>query len=231
MGRVFGMIAALVVYLSVATVLAAGAGLVYLRASGKLDEQKLARIVALVQGLEQTETPSDAGGEANKNQDAEQPSYDDREKARQLHSRQLEMRELALKSGLERIRFEQRVLTEDKDRYERLKVAFEEQLAALRDGAKSSGRENIRLIWENIKPKLAKAQILEMLQAQEINEVVAILSAVPIARRAKIISEFKTPDEEAKLDEILRLIRQGVPETNLIDKTRSQIQEPQNDRQ
>jgi hypothetical protein len=231
MGRVFGMIAALVVYLSVATVLAAGAGLVYLRASGKLDEQKLARIVALVQGLEQTEAPSDAGGEANKNQDAEQPSYDDREKARQLHSRQLEMRELALKSGLERIRFEQRVLTEDKDRYERLKVAFEEQLAALRDGAKSSGRENIRLIWENIKPKLAKAQILEMLQAQEINEVVAILSAVPIARRAKIISEFKTPDEEAKLDEILRLIRQGVPETNLIDKTRSQIQEPQNDRQ
>jgi hypothetical protein len=230
MGRILGMIAALIAYLSVATVLAAGAGFVYLRANGKLDEQKLARIVALLQGLEVTEkTPEKT--EETKDQDSEQPSYDEREKARQLHSRQLEMRELALKSGLERIRFEQRVLTEEKDRYERLKLAFEEQLAALRDGARSSGRENIRLIWENIKPKLAKSQILEMLQAQEINEVVAILSAVPIAKRAKIISEFKTPEEEAKLDEILRLIRQGVPETNLIDKTRGQIQEPQNERQ
>ncbi len=186
--------------------------------------------MALLQGLEVTEKTPEKTAEA-KDQDSEQPSYDEREKARQLHSRQLEMRELSLKSGLERIRFEQRVLTEEKDRYERLKLAFEEQLAALRDGARSSGRENIRLIWENIKPKLAKSQILEMLQAQEINEVVAILSAVPIARRAKIISEFKTSEEEAKLDEILRLIRQGVPETNLIDRTRSQIQEPQNDRQ
>ncbi len=230
MGRLVGMIAGLICYLSVATMLAAGAGFVYLRATGKLDEQRLARIVALLQGIETTEKPAEAPTE-KKQQDVEQPSYDERDKARQLHSRQLEMRELALKTGLERIRFEQRVLTEEKDRYERLKTAFEEQLATLRDGAKSSGRENIRLIWENIKPKLAKEQILEMLEAQEINEVVAILSAVPIAKRAKIISEFKTPEEAAKLDQILRLIRQGVPETNLIDKTRAQIQEPQNDRQ
>lgn len=229
MGRLLGMIAALVAYLSVATVLAAASGLVYLRASGKLDAQKLAHVVALLQGLEIPDKQPEKQAE-EKALDSEQPSYDDREKTRQLHSRALEMRELALKSGLERIRFEQRVLTEEKDRYERLKVAFEEQLAALRDGAKSSGRENIRLIWENIKPKLAKEQILEMLEANEINEVVAILSAVPIAKRAKIVSEFKTPDETGKLDEILRLIRQGVPETNLIDKTRSQIQEPNKDR-
>lgn len=229
MGRLLGMVAALIAYLSVATVLAAASGLVYLRASGKLDAQKLAHIVALVQGLEIPDKPAEKPSE-DKTQDSEQPSYDEREKARQLHSRQLEMRELALKSGLERIRFEQRVLTEEKDRYERLKAAFEEQLAALRDGAKSSGRENIRLIWENIKPKLAKEQILEMLDKNEINEVVAILSAVPIAKRAKIISEFKTPDEAEKLDEILRLIRLGVPETNLIDKTRGQIQEPTSER-
>lgn len=136
------------------------------------------------------------------------------------------MHKLALKTSMERVQYAQKVLTEDKDRYERLKTAFEEQLGALRDGAKSTGRENVRLIWENIKPKLAKEQILQMLEANEINEVVAILSAVPIARRAKIISEFKTPAETAKVDEILRLIRQGVPETNLIDKTRSQVVEP-----
>ena len=215
--------------LSVATVLAVGSGLVYLCATGKLDEQKMARVVALIQGLETTEKKSEETND-DKTKDAEQPSYDERENARRLHSRQLEMRELALKTGLERIRFEQRVLTEEKDRYERLKTAFEDQLAALRDGAKSSGRENVRLIWETIKPKQAKEQILQMLKAQEINEVVAILSAMPIAKRAKIISEFKTPDETHKMDDMLRLIRQGVPETNLIDKTRGQVQEPPGDR-
>jgi hypothetical protein len=147
-----------------------------------------------------------------------------------MQSRQLELREQSLKSGLERVQFAQKTLSEEKDRYERLKTAFENQLAALGDGAKSAGRENVRLIWENIKPKLAKEQILQMLESQEINEVVAILSSMPIAKRAKIISEFKTPGETAKMDEILRLIRQGVPETNLIDKTRSQVREPQSER-
>ena len=65
-----------------------------------------------------------------------------------------------------------------------------------------------------------------MIDKQEMNEVVTILVAMPIAKRAKIVSEFKTPDELQKLDEMLRLIRQGVPEVNLIDKTRSQIGEP-----
>jgi hypothetical protein len=229
MGRVLSLLAALVCYISVATVLSAVSGFVYLRASGKVDDQKLARVVALLQGIETEEKAAEPTVEG-KEQDSEQSSYDEREKARQLYSRQLEMRELALKSGQERIRSEQRDLMEQKDRYERLKTAFEEQLAALRDGAKSSGRENVRLIWETIKPKLAKEQMLAMLEAQEINEVVAILSAVPIAKRAKIISEFKTQDETAKLDQILRLIRQGVPETNLIDKTGKQIIEPQGDR-
>ena len=67
---------------------------------------------------------------------------------------------------------------------------------------------------------------MEMIDKQEMNEVVTILVAMPIAKRAKIVSEFKTAEELQKLDEMLRLIRQGVPEVNLIDKTRSQIDEP-----
>ncbi len=82
------------------------------------------------------------------------------------------------------------------------------------------------MIWENIKPKQAKEQILKMLDNQEMNEVVTILSGMPIGKRAKIVGEFKTPEETEKLDEILRLIRCGVPEVNLIDKTLSQVKQP-----
>ena len=96
----------------------------------------------------------------------------------------------------------------------------------MRSKALSTGRENVRTIWENIKPKQAKEQIMEMIDKQEMNEVVTIFVAMPIAKRAKIVSEFKTAEELQKLDEIMRLIRQGVPEVNLIDKTRSQIGQP-----
>ena len=182
-------------------------------------------MLAAAQGIEPKETKA-SSTEEEKPANAEQPSYDDREQGRELQRRNLELREQALKSGMDRVRFEQGKLARDKEIYDALEHAFEQQLEALRSKALSSGRENVRMIWENIKPKQAKEQILQMLEKQEINEVVTILSSMPISKRAKIVSEFKSADETEKLDEILRLIRSGVPEVNLIDKTRSQIKQP-----
>jgi len=223
--RLFGKLAALIVYLCVATLMAGVSGLVYLRANGDLEDGKLRQLLAVVRG-EPMAVKKEAENKDPAEQDREQPSFEQREQAGQLAVRHLEMREQALKSGLERIRFEQRALGEDKDRYERLKGAFEEQLSVLRNGALTSGRENVRLIWENIKAKQAKEQILQMIANDEMPEVVAILSAMPIGKRAKIVSEFKSPEEVEKLGEILRLIRQGMPEVNLIDKTQSQVKQP-----
>jgi hypothetical protein len=224
-GKLWRTMSQLGVYVCVATLVAQVVAVGYLRASGRLDNRRVDQILLAARGEVQ---PLDQAHEVTQQNDVdqEQPSYEDREQARQLQSRQFEMREQALKSGLERIRFEQHNLTRDKDRYDALQGAFDQRLEALRSKALSTGRENVRTIWENIKPKQAKEQIMEMIDKQEMNEVVTILVAMPTSKQAKIISEFKTPDELQKLDEMLRLIRQGVPEVNLIDKTRSQITEP-----
>jgi hypothetical protein len=223
MGRLFGAMMGLVAYFCVATLLAAGASLAYLRLSGTLSDDTLEKVVAVLEGAELVDANRDVP-QKPKSEDSEQPSYEDREQARDLQARNLELREQALNGRLDLVRAEQRALIADKERHERLKEAFTNQLTAMREGTISSGRENVRMIWENIKPKQAKEQILQMLAAQEINEVVALLSAMPIDRRAKIVGEFKTPDEAAKLDEILRLIREGIPETNLVEKTLNQAQ-------
>ena len=86
------------------------------------------------------------------------------------------------------------------------------------------------LIWENIKPKLAKELILKMIDADEKEEVVGIFASMPIPKQAKIVSEFKTEDEQKKLDDILRRIREGgvavtptgalVPDNSTADKAR-----------
>jgi len=224
-GKLWKMLSGVGVYVCVATLVAQVAAVGYLWASGKLDNRRVDQILLAARGeIQPMAQPREVT--PGTDVDQEQPSYEDREQMRQLQSRQIEMREQALKSGLERIRFEQNNLTRDKDRYKALEGAFDQRLETLRSKALTAGREHVRTIWENIKPKQAKEQILEMIDKQEMNEVVAILVAMPIAKRAKIISEFKTPDELQKLDEMLRLIRQGVPEVNLIDKTRSQIGEP-----
>ena len=225
MGGLLARLMALGAYLCVATVVAVLAGIVYLRTSGKLNNERIDRMLLVAQGLDVKEVKSEqvVGDKPN---DAEQPSYEDHEQSRELQSRNLEMREQALKSGLDRIRFEQSKVAREKEIYDALENAFDTQLEALRTKALSSGRENVRMIWENIKPKQAKEQILKMLDNQEMNEVVTILSGMPIGKRAKIVSEFKTAEETQRLDEILRLIRSGVPEVNLIDKTRSQVKQP-----
>ncbi len=225
MGALLARVITLGAYLCVATLVAEVAGVVYLRTNGQLNDERIERLIAAARGLDAKETKTEQADDTKPN-DLEQPSYEDREQTRELQSRNLELREQALKSGLDRIRFEQSKVAREKEIYDALENAFDTQLDALRTKALSSGRENVRMIWENIKPKQAKQQILEMLENQEMNEVVTILSSMPIGKRAKIVSEFKTPEETAKLDEILRLIRSGVPEVNLIDKTLSQIKQP-----
>jgi hypothetical protein len=225
MGALLSRLISLIAYACVGTFIAEAAGIAYLRATGKLDDQKIERFVEVAQGLDKNEAKTDEPLTITSDYE-DQPSYEEREQARDLQARQLEMREQALKSGLDRVRFEQRNLTVARERYDSLQGAFDQQLESLRSKALSSGLENVRQIWENIKPKQAKEQILEMIEAQEVNDVVSILSAMPIGKRAKIVAEFKSPEEAEKLEEILRLIRQGVPEVNLIDKTRSQIKQP-----
>jgi hypothetical protein len=224
MGRLISKLTHLIAYVCVATIVAQLSGIVYLRATGKLDNARLAKIADAVRGVEPTPPAAAPPAVAGDPSLQEEPSLAQRDEANDLAARNLELREQAVKTALDRVLYEKNTLVLEKDRYELIKRTFEEQLAALREGALSTGRESVRLIWENVKPKQAKEQILMMLEGRETNEVITILTAMPISKRAKIISEFKTQEETSKLDEILHLILEGVPEVDLIDETADQIQ-------
>jgi len=221
MGRLLTAGGALLAYLCVATVLTAAVVGGYLWTHGYMDKEKLDRIVAVARGVDLA--PQAVEQVAKTPQAAEQPSLDEVERQRAIQTRQLELREQAIGSGLDRVRFEQRKLTDERADYDRLKKGFEEVLNDKKNKAVVAGRENIQLIWENIKPKQAKEEMLQMIDSGEENEVVAIMSGISIAKRARIIGEFKTEEESKKLGEILRLIRQGVPEVLSIDQTRDEL--------
>ncbi len=216
-----GKLGSLFAYVCVATVLSLLMGLGYALASGRLNKGKLDDIAAVISGV-QHEQAKDVKT-VKTDETSEQPSLDDIEQKRAVKTRDIEMRELSLTNGLNRVAYETAQLQGERAKYDQLRNQFNAQLDALLGTAQDQGAENLRLIWENIKPKQAKEQILQMIEANQENDVVKILSAMPIAKRAKIISEFKTDEEAKKLQRLLDLIRQGLPDAKLIQDTRDEV--------
>jgi len=223
-GRLLGKVVALFVYLCVGTVIALVSGAVYLRGTGQLDDKKLERILAVAQGAEGDGALEKLTADGMP-LDREQQSYDDRDNSRQLRARHLELREQAVQSALLELHTQRQEFGIEKDRYEELVNAFQKEVRQLQANAVESGRVNIGQLWQNIKPKQAKEQILAILEDGDINDVVTILNSIPIARRGKIIAEFKLPEELEKLNEVLKLMRQGDPEKNLAKQAEERLQQ------
>jgi hypothetical protein len=220
----FGIATALAVYLCVGTMLSLLIGAGYLWTSGKLNPDKAFEMWALLHDVKPQ--PADAEKNAQSAAGASpQPSFEDLLRRSKVESRQLELKLQAVEQGLEQLRFARDEFTQDKERYERLKKDFQAELAKMSDGAKAEGFANVRLIWENIQPKLAKEQIMQMIEQDEIEDVVVILSDMPIRTRAKIVSTFTTDEEVAVMDEIMRLTREGSPEITVIENTLDQTQQ------
>ena len=213
---------ALVVYLCIGTVLAQGICLGYAWSKGFVSKPKLLQMIAVAQDKDERQSKNQ--DEDEKEPSSEQPSLEDIENARALRIRNLELREQAIQAGLDRVRYEQTKLIDERDMYVRTRAAFDAHLKNMKEGAIAKGRTDTRTILENIKPKQAKQQILQMIDAGEEEEVVAILSEMPVAKRAKIAGEFgKLDDDNEKLGKILRLIRQGVPEVSQIQDAQDEL--------
>jgi hypothetical protein len=224
MGRLLGILSTLFVFLCVGTVIALAIIMGYAATHGYLDKEKLLRIADVARGIEFAAPPLE---QANKQAESpDQPSFDDIERHRGIKARNLELREAAVQNGMDRIRFEQKKLEDQVSRYDLLRKAFNDKVLDV-DKAKAikEGQDKIRSIWENMKPKQVKDQILQMIDGGEMTEVVSILSSVATNKQSKIIAEFKTDDEIKKLDEILRLIRHGVPDVLPIDDARERLKQ------
>ena len=224
MGNLMRMLGAVIAWFCIATLLAQVIMISYLWSQGRLNREKVSLLAAVVQGVDLRGSGAAPSGEQSSR--VRSVSLDGIEEARAARFRQLELREQALVSGLKQIRFEKDTLTSEKERFERVYNTFIEKLGKDKVGALAKGNENARLLLESIKPKQSKELIMLMLEAEEIEEVVTLFEAMPIAKRAKIAAEFKTEEEAQKLSEILRRVRLGLPDAAIIDEAQQQLQTP-----
>lgn len=174
----------------------------------QMDRERVVRMLAVAQGID---TPPHDSKDPDKDVGPEETSYQDWLDRRASVFRDVELRETALQNALAGIKSQERQLADKQFTQRQIVDAFQTRLLELTQGAVATGRDEVRGMLEAMKAPQAKEQLLKMLDNDEIDEVVLLLSGMQQMKRAKILAEFKLPDEGEKVSEVLRLIRQGEP--------------------
>jgi hypothetical protein len=198
----------------VATVLAELLLFGYMAMRWDITRDRIVQILALAQGVDLFEIKEKAMVKAEQAA-IEQVSYSEILERRALEFRDLERREQALQDALDQLRFDRRKLAQQEKRYEQIQGTFEAELIAMRGGALAEGLDEVRRILESIKPDEAKTQLMQMFEQDQLDTVVLLMSDMESRKRSKIIGEFKTPQEQKKIHDVLERILDGVPDAEV----------------
>jgi hypothetical protein len=231
--KIIGWLGAAVVAFCVATVVSLGVlgGMLWMK--GALSGDRYLNILAAVYGIEQEGAAKSTTTAIDKN--PEQPSLEAVLERRALVSLDMDLRESALDKSLQDLRHLEAKMKTERERLDLWKQSFDNRIAALESGRTDQAIVELQQTIEAMQPKQAKEQILQILDTpprsaddQPLHDVVNLLKNMPLDKRKKILAEFKAPEETEKLSEILREIRLGMPESELLRETRKQLQQQLN---
>lgn len=229
MNKLAKMLTGAILYFCCATVVAQVGAIGYLASQGVLTQDRLMKGLAALYGMNLNEVEKKTA-DANQPPPPEQPAFAEVIKQRALASRDLDLRETAVDKALVDVRALTAQLKTERERYDQLKQQFDARLAQLEQVFTDTSLQEVQRTLEVIQPKQAKDQILRMLDEADADEqervtrdVVTILKQMPLDKRKKILGEFKSEEEAEKLHEILKQIREGVPDTTLVRETRAQL--------
>lgn len=229
-GRVFKLIIPVCVYLCVGTVVAQATAVAFVIATNALTREQVYEILAVAYGVDVEEIKKKQAEQAIQ-PSTEQVSLEAIAQRKAINSLDHDMREQALKNGIDNLRRMQNLHGVERQRYDNLKQAFDARLKQLHKDVDQNSILEVQQTLENMQPKQAKEQLLLMLEKQDaMSDVVAIVKAMPMDQRKKILGEFKSPDESEQLAEILRHIRLGHPEKPVIDQAQKMLDEFNSDK-
>ena len=222
--RLLGAGITIAVYFGAATLVAQMILGGYLWVAWKMDRDRAVQMLAIAQGIDLFA----AARSHDRDEDdpgSEQPSLEQLIAARTAKDLDITIREQALQNGGNQLALLERQLAEQQGKFKQTKGAYETQLQELTEGKRVIGRDNNRLVLESLKPSQAKEQLSLMLEKDEIDEVVLLLVDMTSRPQSKIFTEFKTPEDQERLAEILRMIREGRPAVTLAERTANELAE------
>ena len=148
------------------------------------------------------------------------PTYDEVLAQRAQQNLNMEMRERSIQRYIQQLEAMQVSLKQEQGDFDRRKEAFYNLLDEMSKKGKGESLGEIQRTLEALDPEQAKTQLIKMLDAGQMNDVVAIVKGMALDKRRKILGEFATEKEESQLHDVLDQMRMGEPAASAIEKAR-----------
>jgi hypothetical protein len=208
----------LVAYLCVGTVVSALLGYGYLRSSGKLNDDTMFRIMALVHGIDLDALAK----ESQKTVDGtppEEPSYAEQQKRHQADTLQFDAKQKQLDVALNDFNSQLKRVTEETERYNQLRVVVESYLEGQKKALANKGLAEVRAQLESLDPKKqAKPILIEYIKAGRIDEVIQLLGGMKARNRENILKTFSLPEDILMLFDLQKHMLDGDPTKALVEE-------------
>jgi hypothetical protein len=214
MGRLIAGLSVLIGWSCFATVASLLIVVGYGFAKGYVGPDKLEQMAAIAHGVEMV-TKREAEQLATGQTSADRPSLEAVEIRRAAIAANMELRENNVRDMVNEFKKLQRALEEEKDRFGQIVSAYKTGLEDEKKKAVAEGRRQFQSIVESMKPKQAKEQLLIKYKEQKVEVVVEAMKNMEETKRAKVLAEFKSVEDQEILAKILENIRNpGVAAVN-----------------
>jgi hypothetical protein len=206
----------------VATVIAQLLILMLVALRGNLHGESVTKAIALFNGIDISGVQLRKAFDGGRNVPV--PTYDEVLAERAQQNLNLEMRERSIQRFTQQLEAMQAELKKEQGDFDRRKEAFYSLLDEMTKKGKGENLSEIQRTLEALAPEQAKAQLVKMLEAQQMSDVVAIIKGMAMDKRKKILGEFTTEKEMSQLADVLNQLRLGEPAASVIDEARNAAQ-------
>lgn len=222
------MMIPLIGYVCVATVVTGALGFGYLRKSGKLNDETLYRIVALVHGvdLDEIEQAQEAvAAEAP----PEEPSFAEQQQFAQAATIQFDAKQRQLASSLLEFDHQLKRLTSEANRYTMLGDSVKQELETQKQMVLNQQIIEVSKQIESMDPDTqAKPMLALRIEQDRLDEVILLLNNMKPRSRTAILNTFTTEQDIENLYKVQRKMLEGGQAVEFINERLQELEQLKN---
>ncbi len=213
---------ALIGYVATATVITMALGVGYLWRTERLSDEKVFRLIALVQGVDLEQIAADeqrSEGEVPQ----EEMSIDAVVGKQQVLDRNYEVKLLSLQRGRQEFDHRLHILATRTEQFDRLASDWEDKLKQQDELTTQENLAKVISDLEQIKPAIAKDLLMRWISEERMDDVILLLGQMSETKKGKILKSFTTPEELDKLHEIHRLMIDDDESNDKLQQAQSEL--------
>jgi hypothetical protein len=219
-----GLLISLIGYACVATVISTALGYGYLRKTGYLDNEKLIKVVALLQDVDLEEI-KEASHQKGPEVAEEESSFQEQQRIAQTTLLNFDAKQKQLAVSLVNFDYQLKQLNAAISNYESLKDDVKKYLDEQGKLVLRQAMQDVREQLESISPKQAKAILISYIQDNSVDDVIMLLGAMNDKSREKILKTFTTDEDQEMLYRIQRKMLAGEPVKPFIDAKLKELEQ------